>query len=204
MTVTSSSMVNRPFVTALASAEPQSKSVRGGSLLSLVKTTGVLALALSQGAQAAGVRGAQANRHLEQKANTTALSDTYDYNKACKTYSLDTSVEGLNYEDCSSQGLAVIDASSRSRKSKTLKDCYQISGYLAAAGFSAGAVFACIVPSHASAIFGTGASIGVFSLISLTLCEWRHDIVSGQVNGSKDAVEDCCKELPKKAEEPAV
>lgn len=178
----------------------QSRSARSPSLLHLVKAAGVLALALSGGAQAAGVRSFPNDRRLLQSAEYPVLPKPYDYDSICKSNILDSYVEGLNYEDCITQEKATIDLIEKSKPLAKLKKCYQVSGYLAAGLTGLGLLSSMTCSDAGGVVASISGSLGITALLPTAVCGAMHGHISGRLKRSREAAEKCCRFFPKKAD----
>ena len=183
-----------------SSHSAQSRSARSPSLLHLVKAAGVLALALSGGAQAAGLRSFPNDRRLLQSADQPTVPEPYDYNSICKSGILDSYAEGLNYEDCITQEKASIDLVKNTKPLATLKKCYQVSGYLAAALTGVGLLSSMTCTDAGMMVGGTSGSLGVVALIPTAVCGGMYAHIGGRLKQSREVAEKCCRFFPKKAD----
>lgn len=183
-----------------SSHSAQRRPARSPSLLHLVKAAGVLALSLSGGVQAAGLRGFQTDRRVLLQGNFPVVPKPYDYDSLCKSGILDSYVEGMNYEDCITQENASIDSIEKTKPLATLKKCYEVSGYLTAALTGTG-LLSYLTFSDAGRIVGfvTG-SLGIAALIPTAICGGIHVQVEGRLQQSRKAAEKCCQSLPYKAD----
>lgn len=200
MTEVSSVKTSSPSIVDSRSHSIQSRSTRSPSLLHLVKAAGVLALALSGGAQAAGLRSLPNDRRLLQAADQPVIPKPYDYDSICKSGILDSYAEGLNYEDCIQQEKASIDLVEKTKPLATLKKCYQVSGYLAAALFGVG-LFSSMTCSKTGTIVGSASgALGATALIPTSVCGGMYAHIGGRLKQSREVAEKCCRFFPKKAD----
>lgn len=183
-----------------SSDSAQGRSARSPSLLHLVKAAGVLALALSGGAQAAGLRSSTHDRRLLQSAEQPTIPVPYDYDSICKSGILDSYSEGLNYEDCITQEKASIDLVKKTKPLAALKKCYQVSGYLAAGLMGVGLLSSMTCSTAGSIVAGVGGSLGITALIPTAVCGSMHAHISGRLKQSREVAEKCCGFFPKTAD----
>ncbi|MBU0542224.1 MAG: hypothetical protein KKC58_07490 [Gammaproteobacteria bacterium] len=204
MTAVSSVNVSSQSPVDALSHPAQSRSARSPSLLHLVKAAGVLALALSGGAQAAGLRSFPNDRRLLQSGDQPTVPEPYDYNSICKSGILDSYAEGLNYEDCITQEKASIDSIEKTKPLASLKKCYQVSGYLTAALMGAGLLSSMTCTDAGMIIGGTSGSLGVVALIPTAVCGGMYAHIGGRLKQSREVAEKCCRFFPKKADTKAM
>ena len=183
-----------------SSDSAQGRSARSPSLLHLVKAAGVLALALSGGAKAAGLQSSPHDRRLLQTADQPILPEPYDYDSICKSGILDSYAEGLNYEDCITQEKASIDSIEKTKPLATLKKCYQVSGYLTAALMGAGLLSSMTCTDAGMIVGGTSGSLGVVALIPTAVCGGMYAHIGGRLKQSREVAEKCCRFFPKNAD----
>ena len=200
MTAVSSVNISSQSSVDAPSHAAQSRSARSPSLLHLVKAAGVLALALSGGAQAAGVRSFPNDRRLLQSADQPTVPEPYDYDSICKSGILDSYSEGLNYEDCITQEKASIDLVKKTKPLAALKKCYQVSGYLAAGLMGVGLLSSMTCSTAGSIVASVGGSLGITALIPTAVCGSMHAHISGRLKQSREVAEKCCRFFPKKAD----
>lgn len=178
----------------------QSRSSRSPGLLHVVKAAGVLALALSGGAQATGIRGSSHDKRLLQSADQPTVPKPYDYDSICKSGILDSYAEGLNYEDCITQENASINSLENTKPLATLKKCYQISGYLSAGLMGVG-LLSSMTCSSAGVMAGiVSGSLGISALIPTAVCGGMYAHIEGRLKQSREVAEKCCRFFPKKAD----
>ena len=183
-----------------SSHSAQRRPARSPSLLHLVKAAGVLALSLSGGVQAAGLRGFQTDRRVLLQGNYPVEPEPYDYGSLCKSGIPDSYVEGMNYEDCMTQENASIDSIEKTKPLATLKKCYEVSGYLGAALTGTG-LLSCMTCSDAGTKVGlVSGSLGTMAIIPTAVCGSMHAHIEGRLQQSREAAEKCCQSLPNKAD----
>lgn len=177
----------------------QGSSRRSASVGQILKTAGVLALALSGGAQARPMDSFSHTRNLKQEGGGGDTYSPYGYKTLCESGIFDHYAKGMSYEDCMIEENTAIDKVKDSKPLTLLKRCYTGSGSLSAAltGTSLLSLIGC--SSAGQAISVTSISLAAVALLPTTICGGVYSTINSRIRDSRTEAKDCCKHFPTEA-----
>lgn len=173
----------------------QGSSRRSASLGQILKTAGVLALALSGGAQARPIDSFTHTRNLNQGGEDYSPSP-YGYKTLCESGIIDHYAKGMSYEDCLVEENTAIDKVKDSKPLALLKRCYTGSGSLSAAltGVSLASLIGCTEPG--AVMSAISISLAGVALLPTTICGGVYATINSRIRDSRGEADDCCKHFP--------
>ncbi|MCZ8015875.1 MAG: hypothetical protein O9274_09275 [Limnobacter sp.] len=199
MTMISGAGITTAGNTDSSTSSRQGSSRRSASLGQILKTAGVLALALSGGAQARPVESFSHGRNLNQDGGDRDSHSPYGYKTLCESGIIDHYAKGMSYEDCLVEENKVINEVKDSKPLALLKRCYTGSGSLSAAltGTSLLSLIGC--SSAGQAISVASISLAGVALIPTTICGGVFATIKSRIRDSRTEAKECCKNFPTQA-----
>ena len=199
--MTSISSVAPPLAGSTAESANSSRSSgssRGTSLGKILKTAGVLALALSGGAQARPLDSFSHTRNLNQGGEDYSPAP-YGYKTLCESGIIDHYAKGMSYEDCLVDENTAINQVKDSKPLALLKRCYTGSGSLSAAltGVSLASLIGCTEPG--AVMSAISISLAGVALLPTTICGGVYATINSRIRDSRGEADECCKHFPTQA-----
>ena len=175
-----------------------SSSSRGSSLGTILKTAGLLALALTGGAQARPLDSFSHTRNLNQGGEDYS-PEPYGYKTLCKSGIIDHYAKGMSYENCLLEENTAINEIKDSKPLALLKRCYTGSGSLSAAltGVSLASLIGCTEPG--AVMSAISISLAGVALLPTTICGGVYATINSRIRDSRGEADECCKHFPTQA-----
>ncbi|BET25605.1 hypothetical protein EV673_1304 [Limnobacter thiooxidans] len=196
MTTISNVGVQSVSNTDSSASSRQGSSRHSASLGQILKTAGVLALALSGGAQARPMDSFSHARNLNQDGNGGDYHSPYGYKTLCESGIIDHYAKGMSYEDCLVEENTAIDKIKDSKPLALLKRCYTGSGSLSGAltGVSLASLIGCTGPG--AVMSAISISLAGVALLPTTICGGVYATIRSRIRDSREEADDCCKHFP--------